>query len=152
MKTVPYEDGTWFAVPLRNGGFGTGVVARHSRDGVILIYLFAPRRSNPAQLGDLEGLTKADAIKACIAGDLGLIEGSWPVIGKSPSWRREQWPMPQFLRMDDLGRAAWLVTYADDDPNEVISEERVPFKTPGYERDALSGAGAVELVLTRLLA
>src|SRR5262245_47931344 len=102
-KKLPYENGTWFAVPLRNGGFGTGVVAMHSPDGVILVYLFGPKRSQAARLADLEGLTKADAIKVSIAGDLGLIEGSWPIIGKFPSWRQQEWPMPKFLRKDDLG-------------------------------------------------
>jgi hypothetical protein len=77
-KKLPYQNGTWFAVPLRNGGFGTVVVASHSPDGVILVYLFGPKRSQAARLADLEGLTKADAIKVSIAGDLGLIEGSWP--------------------------------------------------------------------------
>jgi hypothetical protein len=96
-------------------------------------------------------LTKADAIKVSIAGDLGLIEGSWPIIGTSLSWKRDEWPMPKFLRKHELGDAAWLVTYADDNPNEVISEERVSFDTTGFERDVLSGAGAVEIVLSKMI-
>jgi hypothetical protein len=151
MKKLPYEDGTWFAVPLRNGGYGTGVVARHSQDGVVLIYLFGPKRSKPAELGDVERLSKAHAVRVCMAGDLGLMEGSWPIIGKGRLWAREDWPMPKFLRKDELGGAAWLVTYADDNPNHVIREERVSPDMAGFERDALSGAGAVEIVMTQLL-
>jgi hypothetical protein len=149
---LPYENGTWFAVPLRNGGFATGVVARHSPDGVILVYLFGPKRPKVARLDQLEGLTKAIAIKVSIAGDLGLLEGRWPIIGKFPSWQDSEWPMPKFLRKDLLGATAWLVTYAENNPNHVVSEEPVPFETTGFERDVLSGAGAVEIVLTRLLA
>lgn len=150
-RKLPYTEGTWFAVPLRNGGFGAGIIARHSRNGCILIYLFGPKRKEPPKLAQFERLTKADAIKAIIAGDLGLIEGSWPIIGKCESWRRDDWPMPKFLRANELSPTVWLVTYADDNPNKRVSEERVPFETTGFERDGLYGAGAVEIVLTRLL-
>jgi hypothetical protein len=149
--TLPYKEGTWFAVPLRNGGYGTGVVARHSAAGALLIYLFGPKRREPAVLGDVERLTKDDAIKVSRAGDLGLIEGNWPIIGQSASWNRDEWPMPQFVRKDDITRTAWLVTHSEEDPIQVVSEERVPFDTAGFERDALSGSGAVEIVLTQLL-
>jgi hypothetical protein len=149
---LPYENGTWFAVPLREGGYGTGLVARHSRDGVILVYLFGPKRKTPPELGSVEKLTRVDAVKVSVAGDLGLIEGRWPIIGKSPSWKPEEWPVPKFVRRDDITKTAWLVTYADDNPLLVVAEERVPFDIEGFERDALSGAGAVEIQLTRLLA
>jgi hypothetical protein len=102
-------------------------------------------------LAEVERLTKADAIKISIAGDLGLMEGTWPIIGDSPSWDPQAWPMPQFLRKDDLTGKTWLVTYADGNPNYVINEEIVSDDTTGFERDALSGAGAIELVLTQLL-
>jgi Immunity protein 26 len=149
--TLPYDEGTWFAVPLRQGGYGVGVVARHSGEGVVLIYLFGPRRERPPQLREVERLASTDAVKVAQAGDLGLIEGSWPIIGKSLSWRRCEWPMPEFLRKDDITRTAWLVTRSDDNPNKVLSEKRVPFDTTGFERDFLSGAGAVEIKLTKLL-
>lgn len=151
MKKLPYGNGTWFAIPLRNGGYGTGLVARHSGNGVILIYLFGPKRPQPPDIDDLEGLTKAGAVKVAIAGDLGLIDGSWPVVGQFENWNPGEWPMPRFLRKDDLARIAWLVTYADNNPNQVIAEERVPFETTGFERDVLSGAGAIEIILARLL-
>jgi hypothetical protein len=148
---LQYEEGTWFAVPLRNGGYGTGVVARHSPEGVLLIYLFGPKRKRPAELADVQGLSKSDAIKVVMAGALGLADGSWAIIGRQGSWDREDWPMPQFVRKDEITRTAWLVTYADDNPNEVASEQRVPFEITGFERDGLNGSGAVELVLTQLL-
>jgi len=29
---LPYEEGTWFAVPLRTNGFGVGIIARMKAD------------------------------------------------------------------------------------------------------------------------
>jgi hypothetical protein len=43
------------------------------------------------------------------------------------------------------------VSYADDDPNQLIAEEPGNFEAVGYEEDSLLGAGFVELLLTRLL-
>lgn len=151
-RNVPYEDGTWFAVPLRDGGYGTGIVARHSADGCILIYLFGPRYKNIPPLHEVQKKRSKDAIKVKIAGDLGLIEGSWPIIGSSEAWKRDEWPMPKFIRKDEISNSVWLVTYADDNPNQVICEERASIDLQGFERDSLSGAGAIEIVLTRLLA
>jgi hypothetical protein len=50
-----------------------------------------------------------------------------------------------------LSKTAWLVTYSDDDPNTVVSEERIPYETTGMAPDSLSGHKAAEVQLTRLL-
>jgi len=150
--TLPCEEGTWFAVPLRQGGYGTGVVARHSPDGsIVLAYLFGPKRHEVPSLAEASKVTRKDALKVIMVGALGFIEGIWPIIGKSDSWKRKEWQMPKFVRRDDISRTAWLVTYDENNPNQVVTEECVSFDITGYERDALSGAGAVEMVLTRLL-
>lgn len=153
MATLPYKEGTWFAVPLRQGGYAVGLVARHVpvEGKIALAYFFGPKRQTIPSVEELDGLTPNMAIKAVRVGDLGLVEGSWPIIGDPPNWQRERWPIPAFVRKDDLGRVAWRVEYDYDDPNRVISEQRVPYETTGYERDALCGAGAAEIVVSRML-
>lgn len=153
MKKLPYKEGTWFAMPLRQGGYSVGRVTRHipGEGPIILAYFFGPRREAVPALGELESLTPDAAIKVIRVSDLGLVDGSWTIIGDSPEWRREDWPIPVFIRKDDLGRAAWLVEYADDDPNRVVFEQRVPYDTAGYERDSLSGSGAAEIKVSRIL-
>jgi hypothetical protein len=46
---INYKEGTWFAVPLHQGGYGGGVVARAKRT-CILAYLFGPRRESIPKL------------------------------------------------------------------------------------------------------
>jgi hypothetical protein len=41
---TPCEEGDLFAVPLRDGGYGIGVVARVGRRGVLVGYFFGRRR------------------------------------------------------------------------------------------------------------
>lgn len=150
--TLPYKEGTWIAVPLRNhAGYGVGRIARHSMNGCILVYLFGPRRLTIPTLDEVEDLDPAAAIRVARMGDLGIIQGEWPIIGNSIKWSREQWPIPRFVRRDELGKVAWLVEYSDDNPLEIVSEKRIPYSTTSYQRDSLLGSGAAEIVMTRLL-
>lgn len=149
---LPYEEGTWFAVPLRSSGYGLGVVARATKRGKVLLgYFFGPRRDVEPTLGAASSLRAADAVLVVRFGDLYLIDKSWPIIGCLPTWRREEWPMPSFVRRDELSGKAWRVEYADDNPNEVIAEEILATDSGGLGRDSLLGAGAVEIVLTNRL-
>ncbi len=151
-EKLPYKEGTWFAVPLRQGGYAIGCVARHTPEGeIILAYLFGPKRERIPTLDEIDHLEPHEAVKVIRVGGLGLIDGSWPVIGDSPHWERERWPIPAFIRRDDLSRTAWRVIYSDDDPNSIPSEQRIPYETTGLEPDSLHGHRAAEIYLSQIL-
>src|SRR5829696_9606591 len=94
--TLPYEEGDWFAVPLRDYGYGVGIVARMDGKGGVLGYFFEPRRIEVPVLDDLDALCAADAFLVRRFGDLSLIRREWPVIGRAPEWDRPLWPIPAF--------------------------------------------------------
>ena len=151
---LPYREGDWFAVPLRDGGYAVGVVARAAPGGRVLLgYFFGPRRDHTPTLDELGSLNAADALLVAQFGDLGLIEASWPIIGRFDVWNRKAWPMPRFARADAVSGQVRLVEYAEDNPNEELAVTTPP---PGmseqHPKDGLLGAGAVELRLTKLLA
>ena len=161
---LPYHEGTCFAVPLDGGGHAVGVVARTSRTGgVFLAYLFGPVRESIPTLAEVESLTADEADKVWKVGDYELVNGGWPVIGTLPRWNRQDWPMPKFVRVDDLlSHTAWLATYDKDDPNSVPRERRIPyqpvaflapypFKGKTYEWDGVNLAEFVQEVLPRFL-
>jgi len=149
---LPYKEGTWFAVPLRQGGYAVGRVARHAPEGkIILVYLFGPKRERVPTLDELDHLEPHEAVKVIQAGDLGLLDGTWPIIGDSSCWERERWRIPAFIRRDDLSRTAWRVIYADDDPNTVVTEERTPYETTELEPNSLHGHKAAEIYLSQVL-
>jgi hypothetical protein len=149
-----YNEGDWFAVPLRDGGFAVGIIARAMprKEGVLLGYFFGPRRDELPTLEELSSLSASDAVMVKTFGDLGIIRGEWPLLGRLDGWDRAAWPTPEFGRFEELTGRAFKVVYDDNDPNRVIREERVePSELHVLPKDGLSGAGFVETRLTRLL-
>ncbi len=148
-----YSEGDWFAVPLRNGGYGAGIIARAGRkDGVLFGYFFGPKRYNIPTFQEMQTLKPVDAVLAGQFGDLGLIKGEWPILGHSEDWNRQKWPMPPFARVDEHAGKCWLVEYSEDDPNHELRVTPCdPQDASHYPRDSLMGYGAVEIRLTKLL-
>jgi hypothetical protein len=154
-KAVKYGEGDCFGVPLPDGGYAIGVIARASSNrgkGILLGYFFGPRRTALPSLEQLAPLTVKDATYVCRFGDLGLSNGTWPVLGHLPGWSRVQWPMPFFVREQLVSGITFKVVYADDDPARVVSEKEVSAAAAaGYAKDGLLGAQAVALVLSKTL-
>lgn len=150
---LPYEEGTWFAVPLEGGGYATGVVARMAPQGRVLLgYFFGPRTEDVPALESIQGIGGQQASLVARFGDLGLIQGQWPVIGRSPNWQRSSWPVPVFGRVNPVDQRGWQVIYPDADPSGRPHETEV--ETPAAERlpgAGLFGAGAIEAMLSRRL-
>jgi hypothetical protein len=150
---LSYKEGTLFAVPLRRGGYAVGVVARTSPDGIMLAYFFGPARKTVPTADEVSGLRPGDALRVARVGDLSLVDKTWPLIGQLQSWNRHEWVMPPFVRRDDVTKKAWRVQYSDTDANRVASEETMAYpQASEFERDAVLGAGAAEIRLTKLLA
>lgn len=148
------REGSVFAVPLRSGGYAIGVIAHvsYNNSGGILGYFFGPRLANIPNEEDeiFLALKPGNALRVLRFGDLLLLNKSWPVIGEITDWRREDWPMPDFVRKDEISKKAWRARYSEDDVCELIGEWSEPYDS-SLGRDTVFGAGAVELLLTRLL-
>jgi hypothetical protein len=100
---------------------------------------------------ELAGKSPKGAALVARCGDLGLINGEWPIVG-STTWRPEQWKMPKFRRTEPIFGTTFMVTYAEDDPNREVDARVVsPALVAGLAEDSLFGSGAVEIRLTNLL-
>jgi hypothetical protein len=149
---VQYAEGDWFAVPLRDSGFAAGIVARVNRSGVLFGYFFGPRRATIPTVDEFLDVAAGDAILVRTFGDLSLMDGTWPVIGRLSGWDRMAWPLPTFGRFEELTGRAFAVEYVDDDPNSQPREWQIaPEDLVRYPKDGLSGAGLIEITLTSLL-
>lgn len=148
IKSPP--EGTWFAVPLRTGGYAVGIVARTSGKGITFGYFFDKKWDRPPTLAQLAELSPQRAVRLLQFGDLGLINGTWPILGQHPHWKREEWPMPDFFRKEELRPVAWRIRYSDTDPSVLVSEIRVDYNTVESTTDGLDGAGSVEIEMTDL--
>lgn len=149
MARLAYQNGTWFNIPLRSGGFARGVVARHDGKGQAFGYFFGPwlevqEVKVPSDLGP------DDRILWGMFGDLRL-SSIWSIIGTDESWNESEWPMPAFVRIDEHTGIAFLTTY-DEVTFRCDSETRCdPKFVKNHPYDRLMGAGAVEIRLTNLL-
>ena len=128
------------------------MIARANPRGALLGYFFGPARAEAPKLDDVASLKPADALLVRKFGHLGLVGGMWPILGRTDSWSRQEWPTPVFVRYEELTGRSFHVHYDDDDPLRVLREVQVP---PGQAeqgpKDGLMGAGFTELVLTKLL-
>lgn len=98
------------------------MVARASPGGALLGYFFGPRHEAIPNIDGMVALKPSSAVYVCRFGHLGLRSGKWPVTGPLPEWDRAQWPMPVFVRYEELSGRTHEVTYADDDPIELVAE------------------------------
>ncbi len=145
-----YPEGTWFAVPLRDGGFCRGLMARTDGEGRAFGYFFGPKMTTIEELANISGLHPSDAILVGRFGDLGLLNGEWKVIEKDAQFDRTAWPIPPFIRVDEEANTAMKATFNDN--FEIISDEPCdPSLAKMFPKDSLMGYGFVEIKLTRLL-
>lgn len=148
-----YEEGSFFAVPFKEGGYGVGIAARIAPGGGVLLgYFFGRRFDALPVLAEVKDWQPKDAITVQRFGDLGLTKGDWPVLGKPGDWDRAKWPIPKFKRYCAHTGRTELVVYTDDNPNSnplwIRSTEE---EIAGLETGNLHGYGAMATVLSKLL-
>jgi hypothetical protein len=149
---LKYAEGDLFAVPVRGGGYALGVLARQNRRGVLLGYFFGPRRGVIPRVDDVGPLNARAAVLVGQFGHLGVKNGSWPVLGRTPGWVRDDWPSPPFARFEELTGRWFQMFYADDDPNRLLRQEPLDAQAAqSLPEDGLMGARFVETRLDRLL-
>ena len=151
-KKLPYKEGDWFAVPLRSTGYAIGLIARTNCKGIGIGYFFGPKSDSVPSLGLANAKAPSDALLVAKFGDLGLLEGRWKVLGRLQSWKRQDWPIPVFVRTDLISGVYHKVVYSED--NLLTEIELLPCsakEASELPKDGTSGDGAVELKLTKLL-
>ena len=153
MTKLPYREGDLFALPLRDSGFGIGLVARSAPRGRILFgFVFRPRYAQIPTIAQVRRCSRRDAIISCRFGDLHLIDGTWHVLGAMPSWDRLEWTLPSFVRSEEpLAKRKWEVVYDDSDPSKLVQEGQLDDAATCEPANGPSGAGAVQTVLTKRL-
>jgi len=118
-----FGPGDWFAVPLSDGTWAAGRIAR--RGGPTLVgYFFGPRRREVPTLAEVASLRPEDAVYVRKFGYLGLREGEWPILGGAEEFDRASWPMPMF-GMHDVRGEYWGLIYDENRPSALLRQVRI---------------------------
>lgn len=143
-------EGSVVTVPLRDRGYGVGVIARNSGDGILLVYFFGIRLDANDLPIDWSTIKPSAAIWVRLVGDLGLLNNAWNVIGTVNPWSRLEWPMPPLARyVDGIG---YYKSFYDDNTLDKIREVRITeTEAKQFWEDGMSGYVAAEIALTKRL-
>lgn len=148
-------EGSVFTVPLKDGRFVIGLVARvkPGRGKKCFLGYFFDKVFDVVPTIEVVGTCQPqETILVAICGDLGVHEGYWRVLGSQDAWERNAWQVPAFVRKDVVSGHYTKVVHADDDPSKIVSE--IPANEDEAEhlpRDGVWGARAVEAYLSNIL-
>jgi hypothetical protein len=155
-KHIHYNEGQWFAVPLRKDGYALGIIVRGSyktKGG--LGYFFGPKLERLPEDRDTWEKKPEDAVLITQFGDLGIITGRWPLIHSTRAFVKDKWPVPHFGSIDPLRPGVGhLREYAQDEKGNLVLIRQVVVDAAdlvGVPLDRDMGGGAVEIKLTKLL-
>ena len=95
----PYRLGDWFAIPLGDGRYAPGIVARGTRKA-IAGFAFGTIFAGVPAPADLASLRYDRAVWHGSFSDRAIVEDRWPVIGASATFTPALWPLqPSYERV-----------------------------------------------------
>ena len=95
----PYRPGDWFAIPLGDGRYAVGIVARGTRKA-IAGYVFGERFEGVPSQRDLEAFDASRALWSGSFSDRAMVEDRWPVIGGHAAFVSSDWSLePTYRRV-----------------------------------------------------
>ncbi len=155
-KQITYAEGQWFALPLLNGGYSLGLIIRGSyKTKAVLGYFWGPKYVNIPNDINIKEKSKNDAILVAWFGDLGIVNGRWPLINSTRTFSRIDWPVPYFSRNSPLTPGkGFLVEYDQQEPifGAPIRETLLNIsELKDLPIDQLSGYGVIEIKISKLL-
>lgn len=147
QQKIKINEGDIFLVPLRKKGYAIGLIIR-KKGSILLGYFWDIKMPSLDSKFDKSLLNNREPILIKMFGDLGLKNGEWPIIDNIPSFNREDWSVPLFIRNISLV-GEFLVDY-DDDLNETKLTPTLNVDSK-YNEDGIAGYGWIEIRLTKLI-
>ncbi|MBS4063776.1 MAG: hypothetical protein KGZ74_04410 [Chitinophagaceae bacterium] len=142
MKKIKLKEGDFFSIPLTQGGYGIGLVAREYRT-ITLGYFFDIIYQNiPEKINDRDIRNWRIALIG-IFSSLGIKNGEWPLLKTDFIFNKEEWPIPIFKTQEPLTEKYFAVKVditLMNDERYLISEEEAKayFKHVSYGYESLS--------------
>jgi hypothetical protein len=146
-RVQEFQEGSIIMVPLRTTGFAPGVIARCGKSPILFGYFFHLRLAEPVV--PAEPLVAARASRLVRFADLGLVDGTWHLVGTIAGWDRKDWPMPDFQQVGRGASVGIRVRCSENDLVHELSREPATIaELNGLPSADIFGPGAVEVMLT----
>lgn len=148
-KKIKINEGVGFAVPLRQGGYGIGLLARQNK-GIALGYFFNKVFTSIPEDLDTSDLNYWKIVLIGQFSCMGIQKELWPILKTNFQFKREEWPIPVLKMQDPITEQYFSVLYDES----LLREKRK--KIDKEEADELFGHGlygyiALEKKLSTLL-
>jgi hypothetical protein len=151
-RKLPYTEGDWIAVPLPQGGWAAGIIARVQAGHILLGYFFGVAFQQIPGVDEVSNFTPSQAILIRRFGDLGIRQQRWKIIGRSEVWDRQLWPMTAFVHYDLVNGRPYKREYSDRGGGIFVKETACDEMTAKpLPEDGLWGARALEIRLGKAL-
>jgi Immunity protein 26 len=154
IKVPKPVEGEAFAVPMQDGRYAIGVIARVEtkrprKPYGIYVYFFAPYNSKERLHKCLPRLTAKNYVARLNTSALDIYDGIWTRIGMLPEWNKPDWPFPEFYVQNDFTKKFFkrvlsetdLISYAQQYPIDEIKD---------LEEDTLHGSESASNEVLRL--
>lgn len=161
MKTkqkdhIIYQEGDWFAVPLRPEGYAVCLVARGEyQRNIALGYFWGPKLAETSTEFEREQYRPEDAIVISWFGDIGIISGRWPLLARSNNFKKALWPVPIFVRIDSMNAGhGWLIEYEQTNPKFGVYDHKTYRSIHEFNhlpKERLAGFESMETKLSQIL-
>jgi Immunity protein 26 len=149
------DNGDLFIVLQGERRIALGLIARGGKKAGKLGYFFRIELYDDAKDKANLKLDPEQAIWIQMFGDLHILRGKWPIVGKLNDFNRDDWPMPVFAHRDDLIDVDYIRTYNEDSLEHINTwrADEVPayVDTSVIADDGDAGAGFVEIYLMEML-
>lgn len=149
-----FPEGTFFSLPLEDGRFAVGIIARRSPSKGKYLghfgYFWGPYLSVDACRINLDRLSPKNAQLNLITSGLHLKSGRWSVIGQKEPWDRKEWPFPDFYQHPPGTNIFYRVRFDEDDIGRMKLQELIP-DTQNLDEYSVSGAAAAEIKLSKAM-
>lgn len=150
MKKTKIDQGQIFAIPLKDKGYGLGLIAR--KNDMIALGYFFKTVFEQLPIGKVEAdlISKANVILIGKFSCLGISNNEWPLLKSDFVFKKDNWPIP-FFKGKDLGGDDFFSVLYDD---SLLKETRRWISKNEAENlfeHGLYGYGALEIKLSRII-
>ena len=97
---------------MQDGGYCVGVVARASGQGNLLGYFYDTRYATVPAQNEWPQFDPQKAFLKLRMSDEDLLRGVWPILGIVEDWKKEEWPVPYYIRRNTFQGKSFTETFS----------------------------------------